>query len=298
MPNPKRLIAIVGPTAVGKTAMAVKLAQHYKTVVVSADARQFYKEMSIGTAKPTIDEMDGVPHYFVDSHSIHTPISAGDYEREASALLDFLFERHDLIILVGGSGLFIKSLIEGLDEMPVVAPETRQNIENRLAEFGIDNLLEELKEKDLDFYNAVDKANHRRLIRALEIIHTSGKPFSSFKNKTKAERNYTATYIGLNFEREKLFANINQRVLNMFEAGLLEEAKNLDPYKHLVTLQTVGYSEIYPFLNNEYDFDEAVRLIQRNSRIYAKKQLTWFNKVEGVNWFKPYDFEEIVSFLG
>ncbi len=291
------LISIVGPTAVGKTALAIKLAQWLNTEIVSADSRQFYKEMSIGTAKPSSEELKAVPHHFIDSHSIDTLYSAGEFGRDATNKIAELHEKNQFVIAVGGSGLYLKALWEGFDEMPSVKPEIRKTLNEELNRDGLDSLLCELKEKDPEYFDSVDRNNGQRIVRALEVIRETGKPFSSFRIKEKRELPYQNIKIGLNMDRELLFSRINERMDIMLDNGLLKEAEELHAYRNHNALQTVGYSEIYGFMSKEYDFEEAVRLLKRNSRRYAKRQLTWFRKYEDINWFEPDDEEQIKNLI-
>lgn len=292
------LVSVVGPTAVGKTKFAIALAQHFDTEIVSADSRQFYKEMHIGTAKPDAGELAEAKHHFVNSHSIEEHYSVGMYEKDAISLLDELFQEHDVVIAVGGSGLFFKAIWDGFDEMPEVDLALRAQLNAEFDASGIESLLNELKAHDPVYFEEVDKANHQRVIRALEVIRTSGKPFSYFrKGQKKTIRNFMNVKIGLEMERSVLFARINERMDVMIGAGLFEEAKELEKYKDHNALQTVGYSEIFGYFNGEYDREEAVRLLKRNSRRYAKRQMTWFKKDQEVNWIQPNDFPQAIRLI-
>lgn len=292
------LVSVVGPTAVGKTKFAIALAQHFDTEIVSADSRQFYKETHIGTAKPDAGELAEAKHHFVNSHSIEEHYSVGMYEKDAISLLDELFQEHDVVIAVGGSGLFFKAIWDGFDEMPEVDLALRAQLNAEFEASGIEPLLNELKAHDPVYFEEVDKANHQRVIRALEVIRTSGKPFSYFrKGQKKTIRNFMNVKIGLEMERSVLFARINERMDVMIGAGLFEEAKELEKYKDHNALQTVGYSEIFGYFNGEYDREEAVRLLKRNSRRYAKRQMTWFKKDQEVNWIQPNDFPQAIRLI-
>ncbi|MGK0388625.1 MAG: tRNA dimethylallyltransferase [Maribacter sp.] len=293
----KYLIVIVGATASGKTSLGIRLAQKYDTVILSADSRQFYREMSIGTAKPTEEELVAAPHHFIDNLSIHDKYSVGDYEKEAITLLDEIFETKDVALMVGGSGLFIKSVLEGLDEFPDVPNEIKEKLIQLEKEEGIEALQNMLKEKDPNYFSEVDIHNPHRLIRALSVIEASGKPFSSFRNQAAKKRNFQAIIIQLDWEREKLYERINQRVDLMLEAGLLDEVKSLLPLKYLNALQTVGYQEIFDYLDNNISKEEAIRLVKRNSRRYAKRQMTWLRKMENTKAFLPSDLDKIASYL-
>lgn len=280
-----RLISIVGPTAVGKTAYAIKLAKEIGTEIISADSRQFYKEMTIGTAKPNADELSQVPHHFIDSHSIQDFYSAGEFERDALDLLERLFQKYDTVVAVGGSGLYLKALWEGFDEMPEIKDGVRDQLNNEFAETGLEPLLQELKILDPEYFNKVDQSNHQRVIRALEVIRSTGQPFSAFRNKDpKQERFFDNVKIGLEMEREQLNQRIDARMDLMIESGLFEEAEKLYSQKELNALQTVGYKEIFDFMDGQYDKDEAIRLLKRNSRRYAKRQMTWFKADQEIRW--------------
>lgn len=292
------LVSVVGPTAVGKTALAIEIAKYFNTEIVSADSRQFYREMNIGTAKPDKEELAQVKHHFIDSHSIKSHYSVGVYEKEALVLLDELFQRHDVVVLVGGSGLFFKAIWEGFDEMPAVDLELRASLNRWFEEEGLEPMLKELKEKDPEYFGLVDQQNHQRVIRALEVIRSSGETFTSFrKGKAVSHRNFVNLKFGLNMDREILFDRINKRMDLMIDAGLFEEAKALFPYKDHNALQTVGYTEIFNYLDGKYDREEAVRLLKRNSRRYAKRQLTWFRKDEEIKWYQPNESERIIRLI-
>lgn len=285
MPKSPTLIVVAGPTAVGKTAAAISLAQHFNTVVVSADSRQFFREMSIGTAKPNTDELAAAKHYFIDSHAINESFSVGDFERDGLALLDELFKTHDKVILAGGSGLYIKAICEGFDELPVADIETREKLNLELQEKGITPLQERLKEVDPDYYAEVDLNNPQRLIRALEVFETSGKPFSSYRNATINKRPFNIIKLALDMPREKLYERINLRVDIMLKQGLIDEVKTLLPYRNLNALNTVGYSEVFDYFDGKTSLDDAIALIKQNTRRFAKRQLTWFRRDQGFIWF-------------
>ncbi len=293
----KYIIAIVGPTAVGKTALSIALAKRYKTCVLSADSRQIFKELSIGTAKASVEEQDGVPHYFVDSLSIEEPFNAGIFEREGLRLLDELFKTHDVVILCGGTGLYVKSLLEGMDELPETDPELREALNKEFATRGLEAMGAELKEIDDTTYQQIDLQNPLRVFRAIEVYRQTGKPLSVFKTGTKKERPFKSIKIGLNMPREELYERIDRRMDMMLAAGLEEEARVNIKYRHLNALQTVGYSEIFGFIDGDYDREEMVRLLKRNSRRYAKRQLTWFTRDQEVVWFHPGQLKEIESYI-
>ncbi|WP_187261970.1 tRNA (adenosine(37)-N6)-dimethylallyltransferase MiaA [Pontibacter beigongshangensis] len=300
MENPGKanyLVVVVGPTAVGKTDLCVQLARHYNTVILSADSRQFYKEMSIGTAKPSQEEQQGVPHYFVDSHSITEEYNAGAYEQDVLQLLEKLYQQHELVILTGGSGLYVRAVCDGMDDMPDASPEIRQQLTDQYAQQGLAPLQEQLQQLDPAYYQQVDPANPQRVIRALEVCLASGQPYSSFRKQQRPERPFHIIRIGLNRDRQELYQRIDQRMDMMLQQGLLEEAKALYPYRHHNALQTVGYKEIFDFMEGATDWEETVRLLKRNSRRYAKRQLTWFNKTPAYTWFHPEQWQEILHFI-
>lgn len=281
------LLTIAGPTAVGKTALCVQLAQQFGTEIVSADSRQFFRELSIGTAKPTPEEMQGIPHHFINSHSIQEDYSAGRFAADALALLAALFKTHPIVILTGGSGLYLQAVTDGLDELPSVPPEVRAQILEELAKHGLPALVAELAETDPITHARIDRQNHQRVVRALEITRGTGRPFSSYHKQVFAEadkRPFRVVKVALSREREELYQRINLRVEHMLEAGLLDEVKSALPYRHHHALQTVGYQEIFGYLDGEYDWAEAVRLLQRNTRHYAKRQLTWLRRDAGYEW--------------
>jgi tRNA dimethylallyltransferase len=270
------------------------LAKHFSTVILSADSRQFYKEMSIGTAKPSLEEQDGIKHYFIDSHSVENPVSAADFEKEALQVLELEFQFHDKIILVGGSGMFISALINGLDEIPNDI-ELRDKLSQEVSEKGLEVLLEELKEKDLKYYNQVDRSNAVRIIRAIEAIRLSGQKYSVLRQKSVKERNFESIRFVIDLPREVLYDRINRRVELMFDAGLLKEVESLIPFKNLQTLNTVGYKELFSFFNNEISLEETKEAIKQNSRRYAKRQLTWFRRDEEAIWLKTQTTKEQVE---
>lgn len=270
------LLVIAGPTAVGKTALCVELAQKLHTEIISADSRQFYRELSIGTAKPTQEEQGGIKHHFIDSHSIQEYFSPGDFEREALILLEKLFQQHEVVILTGGSGLYIKALLEGLDEMPEVDLTLREQLMQQLSSEGIAPLWEQLQRLDPAYAAQVDQQNPQRIVRALEVCLSTGKPYSDFRKKQSADRPFQSIKICLDRPREELYARIDQRMDQMLAQGLVQEAIQYQDFQHLYALKTLGYKEVYGHLRGEYDEAEMIRLLKRNSRHYAKKQLTWF----------------------
>lgn len=288
-PLDKTLIVIAGPTASGKTAAAIQLAQHYHTVIVSADSRQFFREMSIGTAKPTEEELAAAPHYFINSHSITEPFSVGDFERECMQLLDELFKKHDVVILVGGSGLYIKAITEGFDELPTADPDIRDRLNTELAANGIATLQERLKQVDPTYYAEVDINNPQRVIRALEVYEATGNPISSYRKSIVNKRPFHIIKFGLDMPRAKLYDRINQRVDMMVNDGLVEEVAALTPYRHYNALNTVGYSELFEYFDGKTDMDTAIAAIKQNTRRFAKRQLTWFRKDKELIWMDAGD---------
>jgi len=273
----KFLIVIAGPTAVGKTSVAIEIAKSLDTEIISCDSRQLYNELNIGVAKPTKKELAEVTHHFINHISIHEPFSAGAYEREALQLIEQLFESNKCVILAGGTGLYIKAILEGLDDFPEVDEADTNHYSLVLQENGIEALQNELKLKDPSYFREVDIHNTRRMIRALSVIKSSGQTFSSFRNSQPKERDFKVIPIHLTMDREKLYQRINLRVDQMIKEGLLDEVKTLVEHKDLRSLQTVGYSELFRYLDGELALDKAIELIKRNSRRYAKRQITWFN---------------------
>ena len=280
----RRLVVILGPTAVGKTEFSVRKALEYGSPVISCDSRQIYKEMSIGTAVPDKEQLAAVKHYFIQTIPITRTYTAGDYERDAIALIEKLFaEGHETLVMTGGSMFYINAVKNGLDDLPDGDPELRKALWERVAAEGLGSLTQELREKDPLTYSRTDKENPQRVIRALEVCLVSGRPLSSFKSGQK-KRDFEIETIGLTRPREELYSRINQRVLNMVEAGLEDEVRSLLPYRDLQALQTVGYKEMFGYIGGEYPLEEAIRLIQRNTRHYAKKQMTWWRRDESIKW--------------
>lgn len=292
----KTLIVIAGPTASGKTALSIRLAQKLGTEIISADSRQFYKEMAIGTAKPAPHELAQVKHHFIDSHSITDNFNVGDFEQYGLALLHELFKTHNTVILTGGSGLYIKAICEGFDQLPDVDPAIREQLNATFDTNGIADLQEKLKQADPEYYAQVDINNPQRIIRALEVYQSSGQPFSSYRRKNYQERPFNILKIGLLWPREQLYERINLRVDEMIAQGLIDEVKALLPYCHLNALQTVGYTEIFDYLDGKTDLQTAIYLIKQNTRRFAKRQMTWFNKDKQINWVAPQMVEEFVLY--
>jgi tRNA dimethylallyltransferase len=293
----KHLIIITGPTAIGKTRVAIETANFFNTEIVSADSRQIYRELNIGTAVPSKAELNSIKHHFVHSHSIQDTYNASRFETEAMELLEDLFKKYDVVVLTGGSMLYIDAICKGIDTMPDVDPELRQNLKNSLKENGIESLRVQLKKLDPDYYRQVDLKNPARIVHALEICLMTGRPYSSFRTSPNKERPFSILKIGLNCNRAELHHRINQRVDKMVEAGLEEEARSVYPLKHLNSLNTVGYREFFAHFNGEITKEKAIELIKRNSRRYARKQLTWFRKDAEMNWFTPQDSAKIIKFI-
>ena len=295
--NKKSLVVIVGPTAVGKTSLAIHVAQKLHAEIVSADSRQIFKEMNIGTAKPTTEELAVVPHYFINSHSINEDYDAAQYGEEALACIRKLFEHSDTVVLCGGSGLYVKALLEGFDDIPEVEASIREEISRRYQHEGLSWLQSELKSLDPEIYEQIDVQNPHRLIRALEVRMQTGVSISSFRKKVKRKLNFNVIKIGLELPREELYHRIDRRMDQMIADGLFEEAQSLYPLKSLRALQTVGYQEIFDYIDNQYDREEAIRLLKRNSRHYAKRQMTWFKKDPEIRWFNAKDEQKIFDYI-
>ncbi|WP_394748565.1 tRNA (adenosine(37)-N6)-dimethylallyltransferase MiaA [Spongiimicrobium salis] len=286
------LISIVGPTAIGKTALSIALAQHYRTEIISADSRQFYKEMRIGTAVPSTSELASAPHHFIQHKSIEEAYSVGDFEKEAIALLEKKFQEHQLLIMVGGSGLYVDAVVKGLDEFPSVPAKVRTSLNTLLEKEGIAALQQRLKVLDPEYYKSVDLGNPHRLIRALEVCIASNKPYSSFRKKEKKNRSFHTITIGLTAERPIIYDRVNQRVDIMMDQGLLHEAESLRNHRHLNALQTVGYKELFAYFDKIYDLETAIGEIKKNTRRFSKRQMTWFKKNEDTIWI---DYQTDVS---
>ncbi|WP_431109478.1 tRNA (adenosine(37)-N6)-dimethylallyltransferase MiaA [Winogradskyella poriferorum] len=281
----KTLISIVGPTAIGKTALSIKLAQHFKTEIISADSRQFFKEMNIGTAVPSIEEQQAAKHHFIQHISIKDNYSVGDFERDAISKITEVHKKNDIAIMVGGSGLYVKAVTKGLDNFPDVNGNIRLELNERLKNEGLEALQKQLKDLDPMAYNSIAIDNPQRLIRALEICIGTRKPYSSFLTNPEKNRNFKTISIGLDAERPIIYDRINQRVDIMVNNGLVDEAKNLLKHKDLNALNTVGYKELFKYFEGEWTLDFAISEIKKNTRRFAKRQLTWFRKDEAIAWF-------------
>ena len=281
----KTLITIVGPTAIGKTSLSILIASYFDTEIISCDSRQFYKEMTLGTAVPEKEELAAVPHHFIQNRSVFEDYNVGAFERDALNVLDRLFKKHNIVVMVGGSGLYVKAVLEGLDDFPKIDPSIRLELKQVLKTEGIIPLQNQLKKLDITTYNTIDKDNPQRVIRALEICIGTNLPYSSYTSNSKKKRKFNSIIIGLSGEREKIYERINRRVDLMVEKGLLDEAQKLYPNKELNALQTVGYKELFSFFEEQITKDEAIQEIKKNTRRFAKRQLTWFKKDPNTYWF-------------
>lgn len=293
----KTLVVVVGPTGIGKTALAIEIARAFQTEIISADSRQFFKEMEIGTAKPSTEELAAAPHHFVNSHSIETLFSTGDFEVQAIAVMEQLFKRHDLLVMVGGSGLYIDAVCKGLDDLPEIDLAIREQLNQQLANEGIESIKKQLSEHDPEYYQKVDQANPQRMIRGLEVYLSTGIKLSSHLTNSKKTRPFNILKIGLNMDRTALYNRINQRVDKMMESGLLEEVKGLQSYRKLNALNTVGYSELFGYLDGESTLKEAVDQIKQNTRRFAKRQLTWFRRDDSTAWFEPGQDDAVINYI-
>ncbi|MGN7986918.1 tRNA (adenosine(37)-N6)-dimethylallyltransferase MiaA [Pedobacter sp. 22226] len=297
MLHKKTLISIVGPTAIGKTALAIQIARHFATEIISADSRQFFKEMAIGTAKPDADELAAAKHHFIDSHSVSQLFSTGDFEVEGLKILDEIFQKHDVAIMVGGSGLYVNALLNGLDEMPDIDLSIREKLNRQFEEEGLAVIQNQLAESDPEYFAKVDQQNPQRMIRGLEVFLSTGQKLSSMLSATKKERPFNIIKIGLNTDRTVLYNRINQRVDQMIADGLLEEVKSLTPFKQYNALNTVGYSEIFDYFDGKLSLEEAIAAIKQNTRRFAKRQLTWFRRDAEINWFEPDEKDQIIGLI-
>lgn len=293
----KKLIVIVGPTAVGKTSVAVTLARHFRTEIISADSRQFFKELNIGTAKPSPAELQLVPHHFINSHSIHESYDAAQYGRDALQLIERLFTQYDQVILCGGSGMYVKAVCEGFDDIPDVPEAIREKLMDEYQQHGIEVLQDKMRRLDPEYFREIDTQNPHRLIRALEVIEGTGKSIRSFQKKNKIKHAFSIVKIGLTLPRNVLYERIDLRMDDMISQGLFAEAESLYPFRQINALQTVGYQEIFDYIDGKYDREEAVRLLKRNSRRYAKRQMTWFQRDDEITWTGPDNIDGIIQMV-
>jgi tRNA dimethylallyltransferase len=293
----KNLLVIIGPTGVGKTELSLRIAENFGTEIVSADSRQLYANLKIGTAAPTPEELQRVPHHFIDTLQLTDYYSAAQYEEDALKLLDHLFQTKDVVILTGGSMMYVDAVCKGIDDIPTVDEETRKTLLERYEKEGLEQLCAELKLLDPDYYKIVDLKNHKRVIHALEICYMTGKTYTSFRTQEKKTRPFRMIKIGLTRDREELYARINQRVDIMMKQGLLDEVKQVYPYRQLNSLNTVGYKELFNYLDGEWELPFAIDKIKQNSRIYSRKQMTWFKRDEEIRWFHPNQEEDILTYI-
>lgn len=293
----KTLVVLIGPTGVGKTELSLSIAERYHTCIISADSRQLYKDLRIGTAAPTEEQRRRVRHYFVGTLGLEEYYSAARYEEEVLRQLEVLFRSTDVVLLTGGSMMYVDAVCKGIDDIPTVDDETRRLMIKRLEDEGLDTLCRELKLLDPDYYRIVDLKNPKRVVHALEICYMTGRTYTSFRTSSAKERPFHILKLGLRREREELYERINHRVDGMMEEGLLEEARSVYPYKHLNSLNTVGYKELFKYMDGEWELPFAVEKIKQNSRIYSRKQMTWFKRDSDITWFHPDRHEEIFRYL-
>lgn len=293
----KTVILIAGPTAVGKTAVAIQLAKHFQTEIISADSRQCFKEISIGVAKPSIEELKEVKHYFINSHSIHETVTAASFEKYALEKAAAIFQQHEITVMVGGTGLYIKAFCEGMDEIPAVDETLRNELQQNYRQYGIEWLLQQLQQYDPLFAEKGEMQNPQRMLRALEVVRSTGESILTFRKGEKQVRDFSIIKIGLDLPREELYQRINHRVDIMMQEGLLNEAKEVYPLRQLNALQTVGYRELFDYFDGNCSLEKAVDKIKQNSRHYAKRQLTWFKRDETMKWFHPSQLQEIIEYI-
>lgn len=291
------LIVLIGPTGVGKTELSLRIAEHLKTCIISADSRQLYKGITIGTAAPTKEQLNRIEHYFVGFLDLADYYSAAQYEVDALNKLELLFPKYPNIILTGGSMLYVDAICKGIDDMPTVDLDTRRLMQKKYEKEGLDGLTRELKLLDPDYYFKVDLKNHKRIIHALEVCYMTGKPYSSFRTQKKKKRPFNILKIGLQRDRQDLYNRINQRVEEMIKLGVIEEARKVFHKRHLNSLNTVGFKELFKYIAGEWDLPFTIQKIQRNTRVYSKKQMTWFKRDPEINWFHPEEEEKILSFI-
>ena len=296
-PDQKTVLIIAGATAVGKTSVAIQIAKHFDTEIISADSRQCFKELNIGVARPSVKELASVPHHFIASHSVQNKVDAVVFEKYALDKLESIFKSHSLAVLVGGTGLYIKAFCEGMDEMPEIAEPIRQQIINNYEQKGIEWLQEQLKNKDPEYYATGEMKNPQRMMRALEIFEATGNSILRLRSGNKIKRDFNIIKIGLELPKEELQRNINTRVDKMIENGLVNEVESLNGFRNLNALQTVGYSELFDYADRKSSLESAIEKIKTNTRHYAKRQMTWFKKDEAINWFHPSAIKEMIEFI-
>lgn len=293
----KTIIIIAGPTAVGKTAAAITLARHFNTAIISADSRQCFKELNIGVARPSVEELQAVPHFFIGSHSVQEEVTAALFENYALQKAAELFGTHDIVIMVGGTGLYIKAFCEGLDAIPAIDPEVRKNIITKYESGGLEWLQQQVQQKDPAYYAVGEKQNPQRMMRALEVAESTGQSILAFQKRARAKRDFNIVKIGLELPKEELRRNIDTRVEAMLSAGLADEARSLLAFRHLNALQTVGYAEMFDYLDEKLSLEAAIENIKIHTRQYAKRQMTWFKKDKEIEWFLPGEMEKIKEHL-
>ncbi len=293
----KNLIVIVGPTGIGKTRISIQVAKHFNTEIISADSRQIFKELKIGTAAPTSQELDAAKHHNIGTHSITDYYSAWEFEQDALRLSEQLFKKYDQLVLTGGSMMYIDAICKGIDELPTIDQDLRDQLKTEYEKEGIETIRRQLKQLDPEFYDQVDLMNHKRVIHAVEICLMTGKPYSTLRTNTVKKRPFNMIRIGLEMERSEIYDRINKRVDQMIETGLIDEAKQFYQHKELNSLNTVGYKELFASFDGEYNVDKAIELIKRNSRRYAKKQLTWFKRDQDIKWFHPNQLSKIINYI-
>ena len=291
------LIILLGPTGVGKTELSLRIAEHFSSPIISSDSRQLYKDLPIGTAAPTAEQMARVQHYLVGTLSLTDYYSASNFEEDVITLLGKLHQTHPAVVMTGGSMMYIDAVTKGIDDIPTVTPEIRSTIYKQYETEGLTPILEELKKADPIHYEEVDRSNSKRVIHAVEICRMTGKPYSSFRTNTKKQRPFRIIQVGLNREREELYERINRRVDQMMADGFLEEARRVFPYRNLNSLNTVGYKELFNYLDGTWTLDFAIEKIKRNSRVYARKQMTWFKRDTEIKWFHPDEEKAILAYL-
>lgn len=291
------LVILLGPTGVGKTELSLRVAEHFGSPIISSDSRQLYKDLPIGTAAPTPEQMARVRHYMVGTLNLTDYYSASNFEEDVISLLNTLHQTTPTVVMTGGSMMYIDAVCKGIDDIPTVTPAIREEIYAQFEREGLENILQELKEADPVHYGEVDRMNYKRVIHAVEICRMTGKPYSSFRTNSKKERPFRIIKIGLTRDREELYDRINYRVDQMMTDGLLEEARKVYPFRHLNSLNTVGYKELFKYFDGEWSFDLAIEKIKRNSRVYARKQMTWFKRDGEIEWFHPEQETEIINFI-